>query len=302
MQYLKSFRLADENDELDFVLTRRSYQLDMACYSGNNAYPFHLFPHKGLKEIEFAPITIIYGGNGSGKSTVLNIIAEKLGLTRTAPFNYNPVMEVYLEYCRYRLCDGVYQLPDSSEIVTSDGVFDYLLDVRAINQGIDRERNEIFNEYDSKRRECIVNGWQMKDLSDYDELKARNEIRFGTKSKYTAKRMSGHELPEKSNGESAFLYFTKRIKENALYLLDEPENSLSARLQAELAEYLESAVRFYGCQLIISTHSPFILSMKGAKIYDLDARPVSVRRWTELENVRVYYDLFNKKRFEFESI
>lgn len=27
-------------------------------------------------------VTILYGGNGSGKSTVLNVIAEKLGLKR----------------------------------------------------------------------------------------------------------------------------------------------------------------------------------------------------------------------------
>ena len=34
-------------------------------------------------------------------------------------------------------------------------------------------------------------------------------------------------IREHSNGESAFLYFTEKIQENGLYLLDEPENSLS---------------------------------------------------------------------------
>lgn len=41
---------------------------------------------------------------------------------------------------------------------------------------------------------------------------------------------------------------------------------------------------------MIATHSPFVLAIRGAKIYDLDEEPVDVKRWTELENVRAYYD------------
>ena len=40
--------------------------------------------------------------------------------------------------------------------------------------------------------------------------------------------------------------------------------------------------------------------MKGAKIYDLDASPVAVKPWTELENVRAYYELFQAHSDEFE--
>ena len=104
---------------------------------------------------------------------------------------------------------------------------------------------------------------------------------------------------EHSNGESAFLYFTNKIKDNGLYLLDEPENSLSPEKQQELAAFLENSARFFGCQLIIATHSPFLLAMKGAKIYDLDEDPVDVKRWTELTNVRAYYEFFKKHEKEF---
>ena len=90
-----------------------------------------------------------------------------------------------------------------------------------------------------------------------------------------------------------------KIKENGLYLLDEPENSLSPARQQELVQFLEDSARFFGCQFIIATHSPFLLSMKGAKIYDLDANPVQERRWTELPNVRAYYDFFKKHESEF---
>ena len=140
--------------------------------------------------------------------------------------------------------------------------------------------------------------YRFDSLSDYADLKRRNEAKRQTKSVYTAARLP-KEIVGMSNGESAFIYFTNEIKENALYLLDEPENSLSPRLQRELADFLADSARFYGCQFVISTHSPFLLAMKGAKVYDLDSVPVREKRWTELENVRAYYDFFKSHEREF---
>ena len=82
--------------------------------------------------------------------------------------------------------------------------------------------------------------------------------------------------------------------------MDEPENSLSPAKQQELLKFLEDSARFFGCQFVIATHSPFLLSMKGAKIYDMDEDPVDVKRWTQLGNVREYYDFFKLHENEFE--
>lgn len=106
---------------------------------------------------------------------------------------------------------------------------------------------------------------------------------------------------EHSNGESAFLYFSEKIKDNGLYLLDEPENSLSPQRQKELVKFLEDSARFFGCQFIISTHSPFVLSIKNAKIYDMDEEPVDVKKWTELPSVRAYYEFFKEHEGEFDK-
>lgn len=56
----------------------------------------------------------------------------------------------------------------------------------------------------------------------------------------------GGNVREMSNGESALFYFKQRLEEDALYLLDEPENSLSAERQLELAAYLEESARYAG--------------------------------------------------------
>ena len=294
MQYLESFLLASATDEDSYLLSY-PYQLEMQCYSHNNVYPFKLFPEKQCPEFHFTPITIFYGGNGSGKSTLLNVIAQKLSITRVSPFNNTPFMEEYLKLCRYRLSFGS-EVPRSSRIITSDDVFDFLLDIRSINDGIDRRREQLFEEYTQIKKDPIR---PLRSLEDYDDFKRVNEAKRSTKSAYVSRRLP-KELCGKSNGESAFVYFTSKIEDHALYLLDEPENSLSAMLQVQLAQFIEESVRFYHCQFIISTHSPFLLSIKGAKIYNLDAVPVAETRWTELENVRVFYDFFKRHKKEFE--
>ncbi len=288
--YLESFTLASRSDEEDFVLNF-PYQLEMQCYSHTNVYPFKVFPQKRLEKLEFEPITVFYGGNGSGKSTLLNVIAEKLSLPRTAPFNDTPYFVSYLKYCDFSLSQSV---PKESKLIASDDVFDLLIDRRSINQQIDRKRNALFEEY-ARTRDME---YRFDSLSDYADLKRRNEAKRRTKSTYTAARLP-KEAIGMSNGESAFRYFTREIGENALYLLDEPENSLSPRLQRELADFLTDSARFYGCQFVISTHSPFLLAMKGAKVYDLDSVPVREKPWTELENVRAYYDFFKAHEEKF---
>ena len=82
--------------------------------------------------------------------------------------------------------------------------------------------------------------------------------------------------------------------------MDQPENSLSAKLQLELQKFIADSARFFGCQFVIATHSPFFLSIPGAKIYDLDESPVAAKNWTELENVRIFYDFFMEHQEEFQ--
>ena len=52
---------------------------------------------------------------------------------------------------------------------------------------------------------------------------------------------------------------------------------------------------------MIATHSPFILAMRGAKIYDMDEDVVDVKKWTELANVRAYYNFFKQHEKDFEE-
>ena len=97
------------------------------------------------------------------------------------------------------------------------------------------------------------------------------------------------------------LYFQKKLKNDTLYCLDEPENSMSPKMQLELVKMLEEMSHYCGCQFIIATHSPFLLALEGARIYDLDSCPVETKDWWQLENTKIYFDFFNKHRHLFEK-
>lgn len=284
--YVSQFTFPDAEQEFDFFLS-----IQRKCY--DSFYPFQILSKNQLRVLDFEPITILYGGNGSGKTTALNIIAEKLNLGRDALFNRSVFFEDYIRMCNYETEESV---PRQSRIITSDDVFDYMLNLRMINDGISTKREELFDDYlDAK-----YSNFQMKSLDDYEQLKKVNLARRKTQSKFVRANLMG-DVREHSNGESAFIYFAEKIKDGGLYLLDEPENSLSPEKQQELLRFLEDSVRFFGCQFVIATHSPFLLSLKGAKIYDLDENPVDVKKWTNLANVRAYYEFFKKHEHEFSK-
>lgn len=284
MPYLEDFTLASEDQEFNFFLHQKS-----RAYT--DYYPFQLFPAKQVPTLTFAPITILYGDNGSGKSSLLNIIAEKCHLQRGALYNRSSFFEEYLALCDYTMH---MPLPEKSAIITSDEIFNHLLNVRALNQGIDVKREETFKDYLDHK----FGDFKYYDLADYDELKKTLETRRKTQSRYVWEHLQKN-VTERSNGETAMQFFAERIQDNQLYLLDEPENSLSPSRQQELCRLLTDSVRFFGCQFIIATHSPFVLALRDAKIYDLDATPVVPKRWTELPEVRAYADFFAAHRREF---
>ncbi len=284
MIYLSHFTFPTREQEFDFFLGEKR-----TCY--DSFYPFQILSRRDFRMLDFEPVTILYGGNGSGKTTALNVIGEKLGLERDTLYNRSNFFKNYTGLCSYETEQPV---PKGSRIITSDDVFDFMLNLRSLNEGIDRKRERVFEEYLENR----YARFQMRSLEDYEQLKKVVQARSKTQSKYVRANLMDN-VREHSNGESAFLYFSEKIQENGLYLLDEPENSLSPERQQELLRFLEDSARFFSCQFVIATHSPFLLSMRGAKIYDLDEDPVDVKRWTELENVRAYFAFFKKHEKEF---
>ena len=292
MVYVRNLILPSEIAEIEFIKNEKR-----TCFS--TFYPFKIFPEKGLREVRFDDITMLYGGNGSGKSTLLNVLARKMGAVRYSDFNDAPLFDTFVGMFAVNYA----KMPRASFVLTSDDVFDYALKARSINEGIDDQRNELFDKYVAVHRQMAYDPeiGQMHGLDDYERWREVREIISPKKSQssYIKKRVV-NDIDLCSNGETAMRYFLDRIDEDAVYFLDEPENSLSIERQIELADYIAATARATRSQFIIATHSPVFLSMQGAKIYNLDDYPAQTCKWTDLPNVRRYFDFFMAHRHEFD--
>lgn len=285
MVYLQSFDLLSAKKE-DFVLLedkRRIY---------NNVYPLKIFPLKQFEHIEFEPITIFYGDNGSGKSTLLNIIAQKLNAKAKEGIDKGSYFYKYVNLCT---CKLDFYKPWEVKLISSDNVFNAMLNIRAINSNVSMEKEKLAQEYMTHKYSTHKGPWET-----YEELKNVCDSKKQSMSKYIRKRLVNNTIIEYSNGESALMFWEQEIDENGIYILDEPENSLSAANQLKLKKFIEDSARFYNCQFIISTHSPFLLNLDHAKIYDLDESPTITKKWTELNSVQIYHEFFKDKENEFK--
>lgn len=272
--YLKKFELLDNED-----------------WSG---YPFHIFLEKEFFNIEFDPITIFYGDNGSGKSTLLNIITETINtdkkvIDRRKPLVKSDYFDMYIAKCKYYLENNI---PLGSKIIFSEDIFDNILSKRIENKEKNNQRQELEKQYMQYKYNPI-------NYSSLEDLSISVETRNKTQSKFIKSRIEEN-AREFSNGQTSLEFFDKELKEDSLYLLDEPENSLSPKFQIELIQLISELSRFFKCQFVIATHSPFLLSIPNAKIYDLDSIPVMKRNWYELENMKMYYNFFEENKGKFE--
>lgn len=284
MIYLDSFHLPSFEQE--------------SKYDYPTKYPFGMFSNRDFYDIYFSNITIFYGGNGSGKSTLLNIINSKLGLKRKSVFYADDTFHTYVNMCNHKFAleDGKeIKLPVNSKIIASEDIMNFILDIRDQNNKTEEKIKDLEKEYFDVK----FSKYQFRGLEDYDNLVKKTTTQKETITEYIRKRSTIYR--QYSNGESVLRYFDSELENDGLYLLDEPENSLSPKFQIELLKLIVESARYCDCQFIIATHSPFILSIPGAKIYNLDLNPVDVSDWTDLENVRVYYNFFKSRENDFNE-
>jgi len=315
MIYLKKFELLDEDRESHYRTICENKNGAIGLFDRNTPdeyYPLGLFnPNftgQRINQLDFEAITIIYGGNGSGKTTLLNIMAEKLGIFRYKNYLQTEAFAYYISNCEYVIATK--KIPPNSKFLASDDIFDHILTVREDNKGAKSYKTEeqAFHFYvknpEEGYRTVYPDGvhidFESPDFrKDIKQLERFNMARRKTRRQFVHSR-AGEMQRQYSNGENALMFFDKNIEKDALYFLDEPENSMSPKFQLELKTLIEDSVRYKNCQFVIASHSPFILSLYDAKIYNLDASPVTVEQWHELDNMRYYYDFFkmNKNFFE----
>jgi len=189
-----------------------------------------------------APVTLLAGDNGTGKSTLVEAIAEAMGfaaqggeLERSGELPAVP---------RPALGGGLVPVLGSTK--TTRGYF-----LRA---------ESFFN----------VAAWvgsaerHAPDLSLYGNVG----------------------LHHQSHGESFLALAANRFGGEGFYVLDEPEAALSVSGALALLAIVSRAAAD-GAQFVIATHSPILLALPEARIYELDGDGIAPREYDDLEAVRL---------------
>lgn len=118
----------------------------------------------------------------------------------------------------------------------------------------------------------------------------RAESHFTVASEYQNSAPGVSNLHTMSHGESVMQVVQHAFHGGGLYLLDEPESGLSMIRQMTLLAELH-AVAAAGAQIIMATHSPILLAIPGADIWEFSAdgsmrRQVAVEETTSFRALR----------------
>ena len=168
MIYLKKFLFPSLSRELQFLHPGDSLDVDRRpLFHTGSFYPFNVLPRVNLDKLEFDSTTILYGENGCGKTTALNIIAEKLHLKRDSLFNSGRFLNDYLDMCEYDEDDFreyAQFFNHNSRIITSDDVFNHSMKKREFNKQLFSKTLDVNEEY----LRIIADSPNLHSMKDYD--------------------------------------------------------------------------------------------------------------------------------------
>jgi predicted ATPase len=233
----------------------------------------HPFPYN-IPAIKYAQhitlndrITIFVGDNGSGKSTLLESIALSLNLPLTggaigghAGFEAARLLKpfVQLEWKRQTNKGFFFRAEDFSDFINS---------VEREQEKIKRDLAELKGEVD----DAIIE--RMSETMNYS-LHAMRE-------KY------GENMQAYSHGEAYLTILQARILNKGIYLLDEPEAALSPLKQLSLMAFILRVLKDSTAQFIIATHSPILMGIPGATIYEIREDGMQAVGYKETDHYRI---------------
>jgi predicted ATPase len=227
-----------------------------------------------LGELGFdAPVTLLVGENGAGKSTFLEALAlaadlPAVGSTRLAA---DPTLAA-----QRRLAD---RLRLTWRGRTRRGFFLRAEDFFGFQKRLAQQRAE----HEAELRRIDV---ELADASDHARGLAKGPHRS---SMADITRRYGEDPDAASHGEAFLRLFAARLAPRGVYLLDEPEAALSPQSQLGFLAMLKDALDA-GSQLVIATHSPLLMATPGATILSFDDAPVRRVTFEELASVTLVRD------------
>lgn len=231
-------------------------------------------------------------------------------------FNSSPYFSEYVGRCQYRTSKSLagetlykghrqpqkYDISKITTVLTSDDIFHWMLESRLENDKKLQKSYFLMDDYSSPENlPKHINFETGYNVERYSRGAQIMKARRGKNYSFNKMLLDTIGKMERgfSNGETALMKLSELLEAPGLYLLDEPENSMSCEFQMKLASIIQYLAKYGNCQFLISSHSPFVLSMENAKIYNLDHNPVDICKWWELDNMKHYFNLFYNAKDNF---
>jgi len=231
-------------------------------------FPFNIPAVRFAKNIMLDErVTIFVGDNGSGKSTLLESLALELNLPligghiQSHPsFEAARLLKPYLEikWGRQHHKGFFFRAEDFSDFINA---------VEKENQRIDGHLRSLVGEV----AESVI-----------------AEIRQGMNySLHNMRKEYGENMQAFSHGEAYLKILQTRIKDKGIYLLDEPEAALSPLKQLALISYILEALKTKNTQFIIATHSPILMGIPQAALYEIQEDDMQRVDYIDTEHYRI---------------
>ena len=233
-----------------------------------NPFPFNIPAVKYAKHIALDKgVTIFVGDNGCGKSTLLESIAYAINtpliggaIGSSAGFEAARLLRPYLEIEWAR--------------EHSKGFFFRAEDFSAFFDSVEREQSKIagsLSELKGEVDDSIIA--QMSESMNYSLRAMRKNY--------------GENMQAFSHGEAYLKILQTRILNKGIYLLDEPEAALSPLKQLSLIAFILEVLKNKSAQFIIATHSPILMGIPGALLYEIQDDSMQHVTYKETDHYRI---------------
>ena len=237
-------------------------------------FPFSVPSIATLDRLDLdAPVTVLVGENGTGKSTFLEslAIATQLPAVGSARPASDPTLEPQRRLAR--------QLRLTWRGRTRRGFFLRAEDFFGFQKQLAVQRVEHERELERIDRDFAHS-------SDHARVLAQGPHRASIGA---MEQRYGSNPDARSHGEAFLNLFQQRLAPGGLFLLDEPEAALSPQSQLGFLAMIRAALDT-GAQFVIATHSPILMATPSARILSFDDPPVRPIAFEELESVALVRD------------
>jgi len=245
-------------------------------------YPLNLPIFSDLENLSFDQrVTFLVGENGTGKSSLLEMIAAGIGSLSISNIPQNQDIQFQSALSASKAFKFI------KSRIPKKGFFFRSEDFKAFMDQIHNSRNEM------KELENDMD----KEMSGYGRLLAKGMAQ----GQYNALKQRYGNLQQQSHGQAFFKIFQSRIVAHGLYLIDEPETSLSPIRQMAFLKLINDYIK-KDCQFIIATHSPIILAYPEACIYDLDYFPIESVKYDDTSPVTTMNNFFRSPQKMLDAV